>query len=120
MDTKNTKCTRDKSTCCLAMCNMQDLCKENPACHACSLKDICKCPKHALCYKHKKTGNLYWKVGECINATNANDGQPMIIYRHADGMMFVREVNEFYEKFVIVSVATTTEPGWADSTSCEP
>lgn len=62
---------------------------------------------------------MYWKVDECINATNANDGQQMIIYRNADGMKFVREVNEFYEKFVIVSVAATTEPGRADSTSCK-
>lgn len=99
---------------------MQDLCKDVPACYACSLKDICKCPRHVLCYKHKKTGNLYWKVGECINATNANDGQQMVLYRNADGMKFVREVNEFYEKFVIVSVATTAEPGWTDRAPCEP
>lgn len=128
MGIKNTKCTLDNNECCVtsqctcrkAYCHVQDLCKDEPICYACSLKDICTCPKHALCYKHKKTGNLYWKVGECINATNANDGQHMVLYRNADGMMFVREVNEFYEKFVIVSVATTTELGWADSTSCKP
>lgn len=102
-----------------AMCHAHDLCKDDPACHACTLKDICHCPKHELCYKHKKTGNLYWKVGECINATNANDGQQMVIYRNADGMNFVREVNEFYEKFVAISVATSTEPSRVNSSSCE-
>lgn len=50
-------------------------------------------------YIHKKTGNKYFVTGEAINATNANDGQVMIIYTNADGKTFVREKKEFLEKF---------------------
>lgn len=47
---------------------------------------------------HLKTGNIYELVGEAINATNANDGEIVVIYRK-DSQMFVREKKEFYEKF---------------------
>lgn len=64
-----------------------------------------------MIYRHKKTGNLYkaW-IFDAINCTNAQDGQVMVIYKRAlrtvrsDGEpptspCFVREANEFYEKF---------------------
>ena len=52
----------------------------------------------AQIYKNKKKQTLYQVVGSCINCTNAQDGQNMILY--TDGkMMFVREEKEFYEKF---------------------
>lgn len=49
---------------------------------------------------HLKTGNIYELVGEAINATNANDGEIVVIYKK-DGQLFVREKTEFYEKFRI-------------------
>lgn len=49
-------------------------------------------------YIHLKTGNIYQKIGEAINCTNAQDGQVMIIYKR-DDMTFVREKNEFEAKF---------------------
>ena len=53
--------------------------------------------------KHLKTGAIYQVVGEAINATDAQDGQGMVIYRR-DGVTFVREVHEFMEKFAAEEV----------------
>ncbi len=55
-------------------------------------------------YKNNKTGKLYLALGKAINATNEADGQEMISYidlgitRHS----FVREKDEFFEKFTRV------------------
>lgn len=48
---------------------------------------------------HIKTGKTYFMVGMVTNATNENDGQQMVLYYSKNGMCFVREVNEFIEKF---------------------
>lgn len=48
---------------------------------------------------HIKTGKTYIMCGIVTNATNENDGQSMVLYCSKDGMCFVREVNEFIEKF---------------------
>lgn len=48
---------------------------------------------------HKKTGDRYFVAGEATNATNAQDGQVMVVYSNAEGKTFVREKSEFYEKF---------------------
>lgn len=48
---------------------------------------------------HKKTGKLYVALGVIINATNACDGQKMVLYANEHGMTFVREYEEFWEKF---------------------
>lgn len=61
-------------------------------------------------YTNKKTGHKYKVLFEALNCTNAQDGQEMICYiRHRDGevivddleptTIFVREKNEFFEKF---------------------
>lgn len=43
---------------------------------------------------HIKTGNIYDILNETIiNATNAQDGQEMILYKNKEGMIFVREKN---------------------------
>lgn len=57
-------------------------------------------------YRHKKTGRIYEVLStSAINATNANDGQSMVIYigDKKDGSgkaVFVRELEEFHQKFV--------------------
>lgn len=48
---------------------------------------------------HIKTGNIYYVLGEAINSTNDRDGQIIIIYSNKEGQVFVREKNEFLEKF---------------------
>ena len=50
---------------------------------------------------HKKTGNVYYIVGVCLNCTNKDDGDQMVMYRkRADpSLLFVREMGEFVEKF---------------------
>lgn len=56
-------------------------------------------------YKHNKTGKLYSFLDEVINATNANDGQVMILYvtTIAEGPIYVREKEEFLTKFTKVN-----------------
>lgn len=59
-------------------------------------------------YRHLKTGNLYVVERQPIlNATNAQSGQRMVLYRRhgaeaAGGNWFVREENEFSAKFEAV------------------
>lgn len=54
--------------------------------------------------RHKKTGNIYCVIGVCINCTNGeHDGETMVLY-HSEysglsGPLFVRNVDEFLEKF---------------------
>lgn len=66
-------------------------------------------------YKHKKSGRYYEVVSKnIINATNINDGQVMIMYigEKKDGSgkgVFVREVNEFLEKFEFISKISAHE-----------
>ncbi len=53
-------------------------------------------------FTHLKTGNTYEMVrDDVINCTNANDNQVMVLYKRPDlpDMIFVREKDEFYEKF---------------------
>lgn len=56
-------------------------------------------------YIHIKTGRIYTVIStNIINATNKNDGEIMVLYKglksdKTGGDMFVREYNEFYEKF---------------------
>ena len=60
-------------------------------------------------YQHKKSGRLYEVLSEdVINATNTQDGQRMVYYKGTkkddSGIgYFVREVDEFYNKFVKMS-----------------
>ena len=49
---------------------------------------------------HIKTGNTYFMCDLVTNTTNENDGQPMVLYYSMhNGRRFVREFNEFIEKF---------------------
>ena len=51
-------------------------------------------------WKNKKNGKLYRILYySVINATNAQDGQKMVVYENMEGQIFVREQKEFYEKF---------------------
>lgn len=58
-------------------------------------------------FKHKKSGRIYEVISDnIINATNNIDGQIMVMYigEKKDGSgigTFVREINEFNEKFEI-------------------
>lgn len=47
---------------------------------------------------HLKTGNEYQVIGEAIDSTNTHCNQLMVIYQR-DGKTFVREAEEFQEKF---------------------
>ncbi len=53
-------------------------------------------------FLHIKTGDTYEMLrDDVINCTNANDHQTMVLYKR-DGypdLIFVREKEEFYQKF---------------------
>jgi len=61
--------------------------------------------KKGIKYKHIKSGRIYDVIStEIINATNKDDGIKMVLYegmkRGGNGTAkFVREYNEFLEKF---------------------
>ena len=53
-------------------------------------------------YIHKKTGDLYEVLRyDALNCTNAQSEQKVVVYRkyRDNSMLFVREVQEFFEKF---------------------
>lgn len=52
-----------------------------------------------MTYINKKTGKCYESDMTVINATNAQDGQTMILYHDNHGNYYVREEHEFFEKF---------------------
>ena len=60
-------------------------------------------------YKHIKSGRIYNVLStEIINATNKDDGIVMVLYegmkRDGNGVAkFVRDFNEFIEKFVPIN-----------------
>lgn len=57
-------------------------------------------------YTHIKTGNVYRVLRTCTNATNAQDGQIMVMYQRAsmigdkNAPMYVRDIDEFCQKFL--------------------
>ena len=53
-------------------------------------------------WKNNKNGNLYGVINTVINATNANDGQVMVLYTSLSKTptsLYVRECGEFIQKF---------------------
>lgn len=51
-------------------------------------------------FENIKTGELYiLEQANVVNATNANDGQMMVLYANLNGKTYVREAGEFYAKF---------------------
>jgi len=51
-------------------------------------------------YKNKKNGSIYTALNyEIINATNAQDGEKMVLYTDNKGGLYVREYREFMMKF---------------------
>ena len=55
-------------------------------------------------YRNKKTGDVYIRLANGIDATNSRDGLAVIVYCQEDNgnSVFVRDEKEFYEKFEIV------------------
>jgi hypothetical protein len=51
-------------------------------------------------YQNIKRGTVYEIIGGCVNRTNAQDGQRMILYRRVgETEIQSRETHEFYRKF---------------------
>lgn len=50
-------------------------------------------------YKHNKTSNLYFKLFDAIDATNSRDGNDVVVYSNTQGQVFVRDKEEFLQKF---------------------
>lgn len=53
-------------------------------------------------YKHIKTGNVYEVLfDDAIECTNGREDMQYVVYRNARGKVFVREYDEFMNKFVL-------------------
>ena len=50
-------------------------------------------------FLHKKTGNIYNYLGEVTDCTNKNGGEVLCVLYERNGKLFIREKNEFFEKF---------------------
>lgn len=49
---------------------------------------------------HKKTGNTYFLLNDdLIECTNGREEKKYCLYVNIEGMLFVRERDEFYQKF---------------------
>lgn len=49
---------------------------------------------------HKKTGNTYFLLNdELIECTNGREDKKYCLYVNLEGMVFIREHDEFYQKF---------------------
>lgn len=69
-----------------------------------SIARIAELTKSMLCLNgtpvtHKKTGSTYYELCDVIDCTNVRDGQLMRLYMNTDKTLFVRDVQEFHEKF---------------------
>lgn len=54
---------------------------------------------------HKKTGNIYNVIfDEAIECTNGREDKAYVVYQR-DGMTFVREAAEFWEKFEPITLS---------------
>lgn len=57
-------------------------------------------------YKHKKTGNVYTLLMDgLIECTNGREDKTYVLYKNVLGKRFVRERDEFMEKFEKVEAA---------------
>ena len=51
-------------------------------------------------FTHKKTGNTYFLLNDdLIECTNGREEKKYCLYVNLEGMAFVRERDEFYQKF---------------------
>lgn len=56
--------------------------------------------KHVKKVVHKKTGNMYILLNDdLIECTNGREDKKYCLYANLEGMVFVREHDEFYQKF---------------------
>ena len=52
---------------------------------------------------HKKTGNTYFLLNdELIECTNGREDKKYCLYVNLEGMVFIREHDEFYQKFTVL------------------
>lgn len=51
-------------------------------------------------YVHLKTGNVYDVLfSDAIECTNGREEKKYVVYSNSDGLVFVREADEFHKKF---------------------
>lgn len=50
-------------------------------------------------YRHRKSGVVYESLGVMLNA---GTDTPVMAYKSLQGFMFVRDLKEFYERFIRV------------------
>jgi len=56
--------------------------------------------REATMFKHNKTGNMYIMLNDqLIECTNGREEKKYCLYANTEGKIFVREHDEFYNKF---------------------
>lgn len=55
--------------------------------------------QYANKFFNKKNRNIYNYLGEVIDCTNKRGGEVLCVLYEREGILFVREKNEFFEKF---------------------
>lgn len=56
--------------------------------------------RKSIRFTHKKTGNMYFLLNDdLIECTNGREEKKYCLYANKKGMVFVRERDEFYQKF---------------------
>lgn len=56
--------------------------------------------RDAVLVIHKKTGNMYILLNDdLIECTNGREDKKYCLYVNLEGMVFIREHDEFYQKF---------------------
>ena len=63
-----------------------------------------------MTYKNKKNGHLYDFLAAGIDCTNSRDGTEVVVYSPQENphLIYVRESEEFYEKFELVTTSNPT------------
>lgn len=59
---------------------------------------------------NKKNRRPYRYISECVNATNDQSGQVMVLYRDFSGETFCREKSEFMKKFSLAPLPKQIKP----------
>lgn len=56
--------------------------------------------REATTFKHNKTGNMYIMLNDqLIECTNGREEKKYCLYANTEGKIFIRERDEFYNKF---------------------
>ena len=66
------------------------------------MKDLSRREHVGMPVVHLKTGHIYFLMNKVLDCTNGREDTEMVLYMNEEGVHFVREANEFWEKFKVL------------------